>query len=188
MGKRLCAPSPRLGLTRRGLSLRVRSNGALAAASSPYQAPGRGLAPPRDRACGDCAPPGHAPAAGSDREVVLPSTPLCRLTGTRGDGCGASRNVKPTLRTISLPAECKAWAARWPRPTKTVSEQSPRSIEDTEDRRSGRDRTKLPGWDWSSFAGAGKQDGRRRRTRRRDGPTGSGSWSALQVVSLGQVE
>lgn len=35
-------------------------------------------------------------------------------------------------------------------PIKTVSEQSPRSMEDTENRRSGRDRTKLPGWDWSS--------------------------------------
>lgn len=113
MGKRLCAPSPRLGLTRRGLSLRLRSNGAWAAASSPHQAPGRRLAPPRSsvRRLGT---PGHAPAAGSDREVVLPSTPLCRLTGTRGDGRGASRNVRPRLQTISLPAECKAWAARWP--------------------------------------------------------------------------
>lgn len=39
-----------------------------------------------------------------------------------------------------------------------------------------------------SFAGAGEQHGRRRRTRGRDRPTACGSWFALQVVSLGQVE
>lgn len=186
--KRLCAPSPRLGLTRRGLSLRLRSNGALAAASNPHQAPGRRLAAPRS-SVRRLRTPGHALAAGADREVVLPSRPLCRLTGTRGDGRGASRNVRPTLRTISLPAECKAWAARWPldRLRQSVNSRLGRwKIRKTND--PAAIGPSLPGWDWSSFAGAGKQDGWRRRTRRRDGPTASGSWFALQVVSLGQVE
>lgn len=45
MDKRRCAPSSRLG--RRGLSLRSRLNGALAAASNPHQSPGGRLAAPR---------------------------------------------------------------------------------------------------------------------------------------------
>src|SRR3954471_13768551 len=39
-----------------------------------------------------------------------------------------------------------------------------------------------------NFAGLGKQHRRRHRTRGRDGPTAAGSCSALQIVSLGQVE
>lgn len=112
MGKRLCAPSPPLGLTRRGLSLRLRSNGAWQRRPIPVERRAEDWRP-RDRPCGDCAPRTCA-GGGVGSRGCLPSTPLCRLTGTRGDGCGASRNVRLTLRTISLPAECKAWAARWP--------------------------------------------------------------------------
>ncbi|MHC2608341.1 hypothetical protein ACVL92_009209 [Bradyrhizobium liaoningense] len=171
MGKRLCAPSPRLGLTRRGLSLRLRSNGALAAASSPHQAPGRRLAPPRSsvrrlRTPGSCVGGGVGSRSCFTEHAALPTDRdprgwLWRLKKRQADAA----NDLPPSRMQSVGGEVASG------PTKTVSEPSPRSMEDTEDRRSGRDRTKLPGWDWSSFAGAGKQEGRRRRTRRRDGPT-----------------
>lgn len=113
--------------------------------------------------------------------------PLYRLTG-RG-WLRRLRKVGPMLRTISLPAECKASAARRPLDRLRQSVNS-RLVN------GGREKRMLlaaigpsyRNWDWSSFAGAGKQDGGRRGTRRRDGPTAYGSRSALQVVSLGQVE
>ena len=78
MDKRLCAPSSWLGLTRRGLSLRLRSNGALAAASSPHQAPGRRLAPPKSsvrrlRTPGSCAGGGVGSRSCFTEHAALPT-------------------------------------------------------------------------------------------------------------------
>ncbi|MET3299113.1 hypothetical protein ABH991_008426 [Bradyrhizobium ottawaense] len=136
MGKRLCAPSPRLGLTRRGLSLRLRSNGALAAASSPHQAPGRRLAPPRSsvrrlRTPGSCAGGGVGSRSCFTEHAALltdrdPRGWLWRLKKRQADAA----NDQPPSRMQSVGGEVASG------PTKTVSEQSLRSMEDTEDRRS----------------------------------------------------
>lgn len=91
---------------------------------------------------------------------------------------------RPCISTLSsATAEMrKATAEMAPGPARTVGEFSSRSMQ------TRKTTTGLRSDEVLSFAGPRKQRRRWRRARRREGPTARGSRSALEIVSLGQVE
>ena len=139
MGKRLCAPSPsaRAGASWSELAVKVESSlGSAGQKTGGPEIVRAAIASPGSCAGGEGGSRGcfteHA-ALPTDRDLW---GWLRRLKKRQADAA----NNQPSSRMQSVGARCL------PRPTKikTASEWSPRSMEDTENRRFGRDPSKLP--------------------------------------------